>query len=125
MQGHRVTSICLSGPDDPRIGHRRGWLCRLGCKINKVHVPYMQEISFSIVIVAISYPSWEDGLNHNAVMDDVECHCPVTGIPYLQVDVADTTRCQQQAIPVYPIVGKEVSALSAIMRSLQNLLRDG
>ena len=51
------------------------------------------------------YPSWDDGLNRNDVIDEVECHCHVTGVPYLQVDVADTTRWQQQAIPVYPCVG--------------------
>ena len=39
------------------------------------------------------------------LLNEVECHCQTTGVPYLQVDVADTTRWQQQAIPVYPIVG--------------------
>ena len=67
--------------------------------------PTLQEISPSLVIIAVSYPSWDDGLNHNDVIDEVECHCQVTGDPYLQVDVADATRWQQQAIPVYPVVG--------------------
>ena len=44
-------------------------------------------------------------MNHNDVIDEVECHCQVTGAPYLRVDVADTTRRRQQATPVYPIVG--------------------
>ena len=65
----------------------------------------LQEISPSLIIIAVSYPSWDDGLNHNDVIDEVNCHCHVTGVPYLQVDVADTTRCHQQAIPVYPCVG--------------------
>ena len=43
-------------------------------------------------------------MNHNEI-DEVNCHCHVTGVPYLQVDVADTTRWHQQAIPVYPCVG--------------------
>ena len=53
--------------------------------------PTLQEISPGIVIIAVSYPYWEDGLNSNDVLDEVERHCQVTGIPYLQVDVADTT----------------------------------
>ena len=57
----------------------------------------LQEISPSIVIIAVLYPSWDDGLKHNDVK--------VTGVPYLQVDVADTTRWQQQAFPIYPIAG--------------------
>ena len=65
----------------------------------------LQEISPSLIIIAVSYPSWDDGLNHNDVIDEVNCHCHVTGVPYLQVDVADTTRWHQQAIPVYPCVG--------------------
>ena len=65
----------------------------------------LHEISPSLIIIAVSYPSWEDGLNHNHVIDEVECHCHVTGVPYLQVDVADTSRWHQQAIPVYPCVG--------------------
>ena len=65
----------------------------------------LQEISPSLIIIAVSYPSWDDGLNHNDVIDEVGCHCHVTGVPYLQVDVADTTRWHQQAIPVYPCVG--------------------
>ena len=44
-------------------------------------------------------------LHHNDVIDEVECHCQVTGIPDLHVDVADTTRWQQQATPVNPIEG--------------------
>ena len=44
-------------------------------------------------------------MNHNDVIDEVECHCQVTGVAYLQVDVADTTRWQQQPTPVYAIVG--------------------
>ena len=44
-------------------------------------------------------------MNHSDAIDEVECHCQVTGVPYLQVDVADTTRWQQQAIPIYPVVG--------------------
>ena len=44
-------------------------------------------------------------MNHSDIIDEVECHCHVTGVPYLQVDVADTTRWQHQAIPVYPCVG--------------------
>ena len=59
----------------------------------------LEEISPSLVIIAVSYPSWDDGLNHNDVIDEVECHCHVTGVPYLQVDVADTTRWHQPAIP--------------------------
>ena len=65
----------------------------------------LQEMSPSIIITAVSYPSWDDGLNHNDVIDEIECPCQVTAVPYLQVDVADTTRWQQPAIPVYPIVG--------------------
>ena len=65
----------------------------------------LQEISPSLIIIAVSYPSWDDGLNHNDVIDEVNCHCHVTGVPYLQVDVADTTRWHQQAIPVCPCVG--------------------
>ena len=65
----------------------------------------LQELSPSLIIIAVSYPSWDEGLNHNYVIDEVECHCHVTGVPYLQVDVADTTRWHQQAIPVYPCVG--------------------
>ena len=65
----------------------------------------LQEISPSLIIIAVSYSSSDDGLHHNDVLDEVECHCHVTGVPYLQVDVADTTRWQQQAISVYPIVG--------------------
>ena len=57
----------------------------------------LQEISPSLIIIAVSYPSWDDGLNHNDVIDEVGCHCHVTGVPYLQVDVADTTRWHQQA----------------------------
>ena len=64
-----------------------------------------QEISPSLIIIAVSYPLWDDGLNHNDVIDQVGCHRHVTGVPYLQVDVADTTRWHQQAIPVYPCVG--------------------
>ena len=65
----------------------------------------LQEISPSLIIIAVSYPSWDDGLNHNDAIDEVSSHCHVTGVPYLQVDVADTTRWHQQAIPVYPCVG--------------------
>ena len=65
----------------------------------------LQEISPSLIIIAVSYPPWEDGLNHNDVIHEVECHFHVTGVPYLQVDVADTTRWQHQAIPIYPCVG--------------------
>ena len=67
-----------------------------------------QQISPSIIIIiiiAVPYPSWDDGLNHNGVLDEVECHCQVTAAACLQVDVADTTRWQQQTIPIYPIVG--------------------
>ena len=64
----------------------------------------LQEISPSLIIIAVSYPSWDDGLNHNGI-DEVSCHCHVAGVPYLQVDVADTTRWHQQAIPAYPCVG--------------------
>ena len=49
------------------------------------------EISPSLIIIA--------------VIDEVECQCHVTGVPYLQVDVADTTRWHQQAIPVHPCLG--------------------
>ena len=85
----------------------------------------LQEISPSIVIIAVSYPSRADGLNHNDVIDEVECHCQVTGIPYLQVDVADATRWQQQGIPVYPIVG--IGHISFINNNeeLAEFLRDG
>ena len=65
----------------------------------------LQEISPSLIIIAVSYPSWDDGLNHNDAIDEISSHCYVTGVPYLQVDVADTTRWHQQAIPVYPCVG--------------------
>ena len=65
----------------------------------------LQEISPSLLIIAASYPSWDDGLNHNDVIDEVECHCHVTGIPYLQVDVGDTARWQHQAIPIYHVWG--------------------
>ena len=65
----------------------------------------LQEISPSLIIIAGSCPSWDDGLNHNDAIDEVSSHCYVTGVPYLQVDVADTTRWHQQAIPVYPCVG--------------------
>ena len=65
----------------------------------------LQEISPSLIIIAASYPSWNDGLNHNDVIDEVGCHCHVTGVPYLQVDVADTTRWHQQAIPVTHVWG--------------------
>ena len=65
----------------------------------------LQEISPSLIIIAVSYSSWDDGLNHNDAIDEVSSHCYVTGVPYLQVDVADTTRWHQQAIPVYPCVG--------------------
>ena len=56
----------------------------------------LQEIRPSIVITLLypTYPSWEDGVNQNHVTDGVECHCQVTCIPYLQVDVGDTTRWQ-------------------------------
>ena len=33
----------------------------------------LQEISPSPVILAVSYPSWDDGLNHNDVIDEVSC----------------------------------------------------
>ena len=69
-----------------------------------LHLPYRRSVQ-AFIIIAVSYPSWGDGLNHNDVIDEVECHGHVTGIPYLQVDVADTTRWHQQAIPVYPCVG--------------------
>ena len=39
----------------------------------------LEEICPSIIVVAVSYPSWEDGLNHTDVIDEVECHCQVTG----------------------------------------------
>ena len=71
----------------------------------------LQEISPSLIIIAVSYPSWDDALHHNDVIDEVECHCQVTGVPYLQVDVADTTRWQQQAIPVYPIETEQDRAM--------------
>ena len=65
----------------------------------------LQEMSPSLIIIAVSYLSRDDGLNRNDVIDEVECHCHVTDVPYLQVDVADTTRWQHQAFPVYPCVG--------------------
>ena len=99
--GHNVASICIQGPDDPLHGHRRGRIWTLGCTVRST----LQEISPSLIIIAVSYPSWDDGLNHNDVIDEVGCHCHVAGVPYLQVDVADTTRWHQQAIPVYPYVG--------------------
>ena len=40
----------------------------------------LQEISPSPIINAVSYPSWDDGLNHNNVIHEVECHCQVTGV---------------------------------------------
>ena len=58
----------------------------------------------SIVIIAASYPLWEeDGLNHNYVVDEVECYCQVTGIPYLQVDIA--TRPDDSSNPGLPSCG--------------------
>ena len=73
----------------------------------------LQEIRPSLTIVAVSYPSCDDGLNHKDVIDEVECHCRATGVPYLQVDVADTTRWQHQAIPIYPCVGiGDISSIS-------------
>ena len=47
-------------------------------------------MSPSLIITAMSYPSRDDGVNDNDVIDEVECHCHVTGVPYLQVDVADS-----------------------------------
>ena len=72
----------------------------------------LQEISPSLIIIAVSYPSWDDGLNHNDAIDEVSSHCYVTGVPYLQVDVADTTRWHQQAIPVYPCGIGDISFIS-------------
>ena len=40
----------------------------------------LQEISPSLIIIAVSYSSWDDGLNHNDVIDEVECHCHVSSI---------------------------------------------
>ena len=73
----------------------------------------LPEISPSLIIIAVSYPSWDDGWNHNDVVDEVECQCHVTGVRYLQVDVADTTRWQHKAVPVYPCVGiRDISFIS-------------
>ena len=85
----------------------------------------LQEISPSLIIIAVSHPSLDDGLNHNAVIDEVGCHSHVTGVPYLQVDVADATRWHRQAIPVYPCVGIGDISFLAMMRSLQGHLKDG
>ena len=72
-------------------------------------MPVLLDLPYRRSVAALSslqyQPSWDDGLNHNDVIDEVECHCHVTGVPYLQVDVADTTRWHQQATPVYPCVG--------------------
>ena len=73
-----------------------------GCQFCKI---YLTGDPPSLIIIAVSYPSWDHSLNHYDVIDEVECHCHVTGVPYLQVDVADTTRWQHQAIPAYPCVG--------------------
>ena len=83
----------------------------------------LQEISPSLIIIAVSYPSWDDGLNHNDAIDEVSSHCYVTGVPYLQVDVADTTRWHQQSIPVYPCVG--IGDISFISNDEKLHLKDG
>ena len=52
----------------------------------------LYEISPSLIITKVSYPSWDDGLNLNDGVDEVGCHYHAIGVPYLQVDVADRTR---------------------------------
>ena len=84
-----------------------------------------QEISPSIIIITVSYPSWDDGLNHNDVVDEVESHCQVTGVPYLHVDVADTTRWHQQAVPVYRILGTADISFTSNDESLAESFEDG
>ena len=64
----------------------------------------LQEVSPSLIIIAVSYPSWDDGLNQNDVIDEVGCHCHVTGVPFLQVDVADTTMAPASN-PCLPMCG--------------------
>ena len=44
-------------------------------------------------------------MQHSDLIDEVVSHCERTGVPYLLVDVRDTTRWQQLAIPIYPVVG--------------------
>ena len=100
--GHNVASTCISGLDDPLHGHRRGRIWTLGCQYCSIYLTGDQPQPY---ITAVSYPSWDDGLNHNDAIDEVSSHCYVPGVPYLQVDVAHTTRWHQQAIPVYPCVG--------------------
>ena len=65
----------------------------------------LQRVNPSLVIVAIKYKDPEEGLNHEGLIDEVVSHCETSGVPYLIVDVRDTTRWQQQSIPVYPVVG--------------------
>ena len=64
----------------------------------------LQEISPSLIIIAVSYPSWDDGLNHNDAIDEVSSHCYVTGVPYLQVDVADN-QMAPASNPCLPMCG--------------------
>ena len=106
--GQYVASICLPGPDDPLLGH-----AGTGQWDASLIGLTLQKISPSIIINAVSYSPWDDGLNHSDIIHEVECHCQVTGAPYLQVDVADATRWQLQAIPIYPIVGiRDISLIS-------------
>ena len=108
--GQNVASICFPGHDDPLHGHRGGRIWALGCQFCDLRYRTLVPALSSF---AVSYPSWGDGLSRNDVIDEVECHCHLTGVPYLQVDVADTTRWQHQAIPVYPCVGiRDISLIT-------------
>ena len=65
----------------------------------------LQRVNPSLVVVAVKYKDPEEGLNHGVFIDEVVSHCETSGVPYTIVDVRDTPRWQQQAIPVYPVVG--------------------
>ena len=43
-------------------------------------------VLLDLIIIAVSYSSWDDGSSHNDAIDEVSSHCYVTGVPYLQVD---------------------------------------
>ena len=65
----------------------------------------LQEVSPSLVVIAVSYPEWEDGLNHSELIDEVVSHCYLASTVYVMLDKADTTRWAEQSIPMYPIYG--------------------
>ena len=79
---HNVASIWPPGPNDPLLDIGEAGSGRWDASLIR---STLQEISPSLIIIAVSYPSWY-GLNHNDATDEVECHCHVTGVPYLQVD---------------------------------------